>query len=92
MSRTITLVLPADLDAILVDKATGNDTPETLAARIVAEWCQPYADAAATAKLEAMAANNDLMRVGLKALEATPEKRAAMIAAADAALASAPSR
>lgn len=54
MTRNITLDLPPDLDAILVEKATSNDTPETLAAHIVAEWCQPYADAKAAQLLELM--------------------------------------
>lgn len=58
---------------------------------IVTEWCTPYAAADAEAKLQTMAEDDELMRIGLKAMEATPEKRAAMIAAADQALASPPS-
>lgn len=54
MTRNITIDLTPELDAILVEKATGKDTPETLAARIVAEWCQPHAAAKAAAMLELM--------------------------------------
>lgn len=54
MKRTITIDLPPALDAILVEKATGNATPETLCATIIKEWCEPYAKAAEAKLLELM--------------------------------------
>lgn len=87
MPRTITLDLPADLDAILVEKATGNDTPETLAVTIVKEWCQPHADAKEAAIRAQLAADAELIELGKRVAAATPEKKAAAIAAAEAALA-----
>lgn len=54
MKRTITIDLPPALDAILVEKATGNDSPETLAARIIEEWCAPFAKAKESQLLELM--------------------------------------
>lgn len=54
MPRTVSLNLPAALDAVLVEKATGNDTPETLASRIVEEWCAPFAKAKEAQLLELM--------------------------------------
>lgn len=87
MPRTITLDLPADLDAILVEKATGNDTPETLAATIVKEWCKPYADAKEAAVRAQLAADAELVELGKRVAAASPEKKAAAIAAAEAALA-----
>lgn len=73
MLRTITLDLPSALDAILVEKATGVDTPETLAARVVGEWCQPFATAKDDELKLAMASNERLMALGV-AVIAQPEK------------------
>lgn len=43
MKRTIQIDLPQNLDNVLVVRATGLDTPETLCATIIAEWCERYA-------------------------------------------------
>lgn len=43
MQRTIALTLPSNLDNALVSRTTGNDTPETLCATIITEWCERYA-------------------------------------------------
>ncbi len=75
--------------------AGSGEAPVTIAefAQIMRdEETSKYIAAEIDSARAAMAANEELMRVGLKAMDATPEKRAAMIAAADAALASAPSR
>lgn len=86
MPRTITLDLPADLDAILVEKATGNATPETLAVTIIKEWCQPHADAKEAAIRAQLAADAELISLGKQVAAAPSDKRAAAIAAAQAAL------
>lgn len=54
MTRTITIDFPPALDAILVEKATGNDTPETLCVTIIKEWCEPHAKAAEARLLDLM--------------------------------------
>lgn len=87
MKRTITIDLPPTLDAILVEKATGDDTPETLCATIIKEWCMPHAVAKETAIRAALAQNEDLMAIGKEVAAAPPEKQAAAIAAAHKALA-----
>ena len=43
MTRTIIIDLSSTLDAALIARATGNDTPETLCATIITEWCERYA-------------------------------------------------
>lgn len=73
MSRTIKLNLPPHLDTILVEKATGADTAETLAARIIEEWCQPFATAKDDELKLAMASNERLMALGVVVM-AQPEK------------------
>ena len=87
MTRTLTLDLPPELDAILVEKATGNDTPETLAVTIVKEWCQPHADAKEAAIRAQLAADAELIELGKAVAAAPSDKRSAAIAAAQAALA-----
>lgn len=66
-------------------------TDAEFASDILGVQCDKFAAEKEEAALESMAANEELMRIGLKAMDATPEKRAAMIAAADQALAAPPS-
>lgn len=43
MTRTITIDLPSNLNNALISRVTGSDTPETLCATIITEWCERYA-------------------------------------------------
>lgn len=80
MKRTITIDLPPQLDAVLIEKATGNDTPETLCATIIKEWCMPYAIAKETAIRAELGNNERLMALG-KAVASQPNKLDAIEAA-----------
>lgn len=86
MTRTIIIDLPPDLDAILVEKATGKDTPETLSATIVAEWCQPYAAAKEIEAQQALAQSPRFVALCVAAAASTPEKQDAALDAAEKAL------
>lgn len=67
-------------------------TPEQFASDLLGVQCDAFSQQKSDADLLALSSDDALMEVGLKALSASPEKKAAMIAAADAALASSPSR
>lgn len=67
-------------------------TTTQFATDILAVQCEAFARQKEEADLSALADDDSLMAVGLKALAASPQKKAAMIAAAEAALASPPSR
>lgn len=86
MERTIPLILDDEQDAILVEKATGEDTPETLGARIIAEWCQPFVAANRAAILRELAKNEDWVALRIEVAKSAPETQAAVIAAARAVL------
>ncbi len=86
MERTILLKLDDEQDAILVEKATGEDTPETLGARIIAEWCQPFVNANHTAILRELSKNEDWVALRSEVAKSPPETQAAVIAAARAVL------
>lgn len=86
-------------DAALADKLAaynaGLETPVTtqefISRMAVSPFMAGLVEGYVRSQQEAIAADDGLMAVGLKAINATPEKRAAMIAAADAALDAPPS-
>lgn len=86
MTRTVPLNLPPALDDILIEKATGNDTPETLCATIIKEWCEPHAAAKEATVRAELASNEALVELGKRVAAASPDKQAAAFAAVEKAL------
>ena len=86
MTRTIQINLSKNLDDILIEKATGKDTPETLCATIIAEWCKPYSDVKEAEVRALLASNEALVELGKRVAAASPEKQAAAFQAVEKAL------
>jgi len=87
---TVTITFTEKQQAAFDKRITGAATAESLAETIVIEQAQTWADSDQRELRATLAQNEDLMRVGKAVSLAPPNKQAAAIAAAEAALLSPP--
>lgn len=88
MNITLTAPRLAALTRAAAEKSTPESTvtAEILAAQLLESACDSYATSQLDTDLKAMAADHELMAVGLRTAAAYPAKRAAILAAANAEL------